>query len=491
MKTRLITFSVLAATLAAFPLSAAIPAGPEEGASPGMTPPSPRREEPNIILIFLDSLRADHLNCYGYGRETSPAIDDLARRGVLVRNVIAPAPGTFPSVHSIITSRVASRFFLSPRLALPEEELTLTEILKAGGWTTAGFSSNPLICGRSEQGRYEGGFEQGFDLFDDTGPDGRRWGWTWKTPEGIINKAIPWLKDHGRERFFLFLYIMDPHDHYRSPEPFNRLYDPDYRGRKMVSKGNASHYERKLLRGEDPRLTDRDIRHLEALYDGEIAYADGQIGRLLEVLKELGIDQNTLIIVTSDHGEEFFEHGGLKHCYTLYREQLDIPLVLCWPDKLPAGVVVDGPLIQGIDLVPTILDLVGIGVPEVMEGVSVKPLFFSGTAPDLGYALSEAPFIDAKALITLEWKYIHYFQTDLLHQFLSPKYTSGPRLYNLIEDPREETNLIDQHPEVAADMLKRLLEIIPAPELERVGGERSLRLDRSSLEKLKSLGYLR
>lgn len=152
-------------------------------------------------MIFLDALRADHLGCYGYGRATSPAIDSLARRGVLIKNAIPQAPGTFPSVHSILTSKYASHFFSSPNCSLPEEELTLAEILKADGWKTAGFSSNPLISGRSETGRYAGGFEQGFDLFDDTNPEGRKWRWEWKTPEGIIGKALRWLDENHRARF--------------------------------------------------------------------------------------------------------------------------------------------------------------------------------------------------------------------------------------------------------------------------------------------------
>lgn len=484
MRNQLMTILVLAGLFLAFSLSPAAYSG--AAPSPSVRPAA---EPPNIILIFLDSLRADHLGCYGYGRATSPFIDSLAHRGVRVRNVIPPASGTFPSVHSILTSRVPSRFFLNPRCSLPETELTLAEILQAWGWKTAGFSSNPLISGRSESGHYAGGFEQGFDLFDDTNPAGRKWGWESKTSEGIINKALGWLEINSRERFFLFLYIMDPHDRYHSPEPFNSLFDPDYQGRKMVAKGDATHYERRILRGQDSRLQEADVRHLEALYDGEIAYADNQIGRLLSALKNLKIDKKTMIVVTSDHGEEFFEHGGLKHGYTLHRELLEVPLIITWSGVLPAGVTSADRLVPGISVVPTILDLVGVPIPKVMEGSSIKSNWFLAGDPG-DFVLSEAPFIDAKALITPEWKYIHYFETDLLHSHLSPKYAQGRGLYNRKQDPGEKNNLVEKYPEIAARMLELMLQNIPPEELERVVGKRAIRLDDSSLKQLKSLGYL-
>ncbi len=457
--------------------------------------PAPAKQEsrsggPNIILIFLDALRADHLGCYGYDRPTSPAIDGLARGGVLARNVIPQSPGTFPSVHSILTSKYASRFFLNPRLSLPEEELTLAEILKENGYRTAAFSSQPLIVSRTEEGICGGGFEQGFDLFDETGPDGKRWKWEWKTPEGIIKKAVRWLDENYRSKFFLFLYIMDPHDKYRSPEPFNTLFDPDYRGRKMVKKGHASHYEQKILAGKESKLTGRDVEHLAALYDGEIRYADSEIAKLLKRLEELGISRDTLVIITSDHGEEFFEHRGLKHCYTLYNELLNVPLILSWPAKLPRGEVLDGYLIQSIDILPTILGLVGIEEPSGLEGESLLPLINKEETDWRESALSEAPFIDGKALITKKWKYIHRFGTDLLHGHLCPRYKFGCELYDLESDPGEKNNLYEREPERAARMLADLLDKIPPAEKERLESKLGLKLEQAAREKLESLGYL-
>lgn len=486
LKTILAVFNLLFALV----FMSAVSLAKEDVSSPSKAPTLSPKKGPNLVLIFLDSLRADHLGCYGYERETSPVIDSLAQKGVIVRNVISPAPGTFPSVHSILTSRPASHFFLTSRCSLPEEEMTLAEILQNHGWKTAGFSSSPLIVGRSESGLYQGGFEQGFDIFDDKNPAGQKWGWVSKTPEGIINKAINWLKDNYREQFFLFLYIMDPHDRYHSPEPYNSLYDPDYKGRKMVLKGDATHYEKRILKGKDSRLKDADIRHLEALYDGEITYADAQIGRLLEVVRKLSVAENTLFVVTSDHGEEFFEHGGLKHCYTLHRELLDIPLVLFWPHGLSSGMVIDNNLIQGIDVAPTILDLLGIPIPGTMEGISFKPQLLSSETFGRDYALSEAPYIDAKALITPDWKYIHHFETELIHPYLSSKYARGRALYNRRKDFGEENNLIEQYPEISNKMLDLMLKIIPQQECERLRKQSPLILDEPSIKKLRALGYL-
>jgi len=442
----------------------------------------------NIILIYLDALSSKHLNCYGYHRKTSPYIDYLARKGVLFKNAFSQAPATWPSVHSTLTSQYASHFF-TKKIKLKEEKLTLAEVLKQNGYYTAGFSSSPIVT-KTETSYSLGGFEQGFDTFDDSIYKGEKKNWQWRSPEGIIEHALRWLDANYKKNFFLFLYIMDPHDVYHSPEPYNSLYDPDYPGKKLIIAGAPTFYEKKILEGTETGLNDRDIFHLISLYDGEITYADAEIGRLLKKLEELNLMDDTLIIITSDHGEEFFEHGGLKHGYTLYNEAIKIPLIFMCPSQLPQNIKIDE-IVQSLDIVPTVLDIVDIKKPKIMQGESLLPLIKKKKPKWRNYALSESPFADVKAIITKKWKYIHHFESKPLHPNLNDKYKKGKELYDLEHDPKERVNLYDKKPEVAKKLYLELLDLIPNLEKERLEKAKAIELDKETKEKLKSLGYLK
>jgi arylsulfatase A-like enzyme len=442
---------------------------------------------PDIILIYLDALRADHLGCYGYHRDTSPSIDRLAGAGVLFRNVVSQASSTFPSVHSGLTSKYASTF-LDAHACLPAKHLTLAECLKNHGYRTLAISSSPVVT-KSNTTHSLGGFEQGFDLFDESVAYGVDWNWQWRSPEGVVEKALGWIEKSDRP-FFLFLYIMDPHSDYRCPEPYHSRFDPDYRGRKEVEDGQMAFFAAEILKGSESRLDRRDIEHFVALYDGEVAYADSEIGRLLKSLEKRNRLDETLVVLTSDHGEEFLEHGGVHHGYTLYNEVTRVPLVVRYPPQIPQSRVIDDRLVQSIDMAPTILEIAGIEKPAGMQGESLMPLIRNSEASWREYALSETPFTDMKALTKGKWKYIYSLGTRPLAPVHRITQAQGGRLYNLEEDPGELRDVYSENPELARDLHAILLGLLPEAERNRLGENQEIEMHTHVKEQLKSLGYL-
>jgi arylsulfatase A-like enzyme len=444
-------------------------------------------DRPDIILVYLDALRSDHLGCSGYPRNTSPHIDRLAGQGVRFGTVISQAPSTFPSVHSALTSKLAS-FFLDANACLPPKHLTLAECLKNRGYRTVAISSSPVVT-RSNTAYSLGGFEQGFDIFDESVSYGQEWNWQWRSPEGVVEKALEWIEKSDRP-LFLFLYIMDPHSDYRSPEPFNSLFDPDYRGKEAVALGKVASFEKETLMGLDPGLDERDIRHLVALYDGEIAYADSQVRRLVTWLRERGRLDDTLLVLTSDHGEEFLEHGGLQHGYTLYSEVIRVPLIFRYPPRIPEGTVIEDRIVQSLDLAPTVLDLAGIERPAGMQGQSLVPLIRGIEPAWRPYAISESPFADKKALIAGKWKYIYTPGTRPLNPVLRVEKAPGRSLYNLEDDPRELRNVYAENPEIGGRLHAILIGLLPESERARLAAKKDLEVHPDVVEQLKSLGYL-
>jgi arylsulfatase A-like enzyme len=446
-----------------------------------------KADGPDIILIYLDALRADHLGCNGYPRNTSPSIDRLARGGARFGNVISQAPSTFPSVHSALTSKVASHF-LDANACLPPKHLTLAECLKNRGYTTVAVSSSPVVT-KSNTAYSLGGFEQGFEVFDESVSYGQDWNWQWRSPEGVIEKALEWI-DTADRPLFLFLYIMDPHSDYRSPEPFNSLFDPGYRGREAVEMGKVASFEEATLMGLDPGLDEKDIRHLVALYDGEIAYADSQVGRLVTWLRERNRLDDTLLVLTSDHGEEFLEHGGVQHGYTLYNEVIRVPLILRYPPRIPEGTVIEDRIVQSLDVAPTVLDLAGIEKPAYMQGQSLVPLIRGIESDWRPYAISESPFADKKALITGKWKYIYTPGTRPLNPVLRVEKAPGRSLHNLEDDPSELRDVYAENPEIGGRLHAILLRLLPEAERARLAAKKDLEVHPDVVEQLKSLGYL-
>lgn len=357
--------------------------------------------QPNVLLISIDTLRADHLGCYGYERDTSPRIDALAREGVLFENALSSTSWTLPahmtmlsglpiSVHGACEERHFDRQDdHGQRIPPPLRGELVSSALRAAGYRTAGFYSWKYLDDSF-------GFDSGFDVWQRCGIDlyshpvlgvelarlrqtgeveaMRELAFAFRelidprrpsSPE-VVGEATRWLDAHtGDERpFFLFVHLFDVHDPYKPPKEFDRFGDPAYAG--PIDVKHAQLISERVYPGMPPE----DLARLISLYDGGIAYVDDQVGKLLDHLDALGLAEDTLVILTSDHGEEFFEHGTIGHRQHLYRESVAVPLVLRQPGRLPAGKRV-AETVGLIDLAPTILAATGTPPPHELPGVDL------------------------------------------------------------------------------------------------------------------------
>lgn len=343
-------------------------------------PPAPL-QAPNVLLIVLDTVRAQSLSLYRHTRETTPQLERLAKTAVRFEQAIAPAPWTLPSHASMFTGRLPHEVSASSRSPLDTTYPTLAEFLRTRGYLTAGFVANTTYCS------VESGLARGFIYYEDylISPgqilissslgrlivrsrllfgflDHRKLGR--KTAPDVNRSFLRWLSGMERRPFFAFLNYMDAHHPYMAPAPFNQRFEPK-RGRKP---------SRRLLKRKVSPLEVQD--QLNA-YEGSIAYLDSQIGLLFDELQHRGILGNTLVIITSDHGEEFGEHGLLRHGYSLYRPVLQVPLLISFPSRLPAGKSVREP-VSLRDLPATIADLIGLDHDVPFPGRSLTRFWGPG-----------------------------------------------------------------------------------------------------------------
>ncbi len=338
-------------------------AGMAYWATPIVTARSDRRD--NVLLICIDTLRADHLSCYGYHRDTSPTLDSLASRGCLFTRAIAQSSWTLPSHASLFTSRyVRSHGVGSVWEALAPGVPTLGGVLR-----DAGYATGAVISSRSLDPRF--GIATGFDRYDLTCCTGVR--------SDVRNpcthaRATAWLREWQDSPFFLFVHYWDVHAAYAPPPPYDTVFTGD------VPPKGAEHavteYEGDT-HPERPGARERDLT--VALYDGEIAHTDHYVRELLHEVDRLGLSDRTLVIVTSDHGEEFLDHSGWGHGQTLYQEVIRVPLIWAEPKGVLRGRVVDQ-IVQLVDVAPSVLDFLGLRPPEKMEGASFLRSMMNGPA---------------------------------------------------------------------------------------------------------------
>lgn len=326
----------------------------------------------NVLLISLDTLRADHMGCYGYKRNTSPNIDKFAKEGVLFENLTAASSWTVPSHMSMFTSLYPSVHGVeSTKTCLGDAVPTMAEILSKHGYTTAGFVTGPSL-------NHSMGFHRGFQFYDDFTVtlmhetnlfhdlDADKSGINQvPTNHVITNLATAWMKKHAREKFFLFVHYWDCHNDYIPPAPYNNKFDPEYEGKEN---GRGVVGRQKEI---EKNVTAEDLAHLVALYDGEIAHTDHHLGKILCALDEMKIKEKTLVIIVSDHGEGFLEHGRLHHGNTLFEEAIHVPLIMRLPGVLPSGLRVKGNA-SHVDMLPTLLGLLGISKPPDIHGIDLS-----------------------------------------------------------------------------------------------------------------------
>lgn len=429
--------------------------------------PAVRQPKKNVILIVVDSLRPDHLGCYGYQKNTSPNIDSLAKRGTLFTQAITQGSYTAASVASIFTSTYPhTNWVVDYGDQLDPSLLTLAQVLKNHGYSTALISTHFDLYSTIPS------FTRGFDY--DLSIHG--------LDATVTELATEWLKDNQDRPFFLYLHYMEVHYPYQPPPPYNSLYLDD-----RLKGIEAATLETKYKWMDDPSLhgipkqivegniTNEDIDYYISQYDGTIRSTDEQVGILSKELERLNLDKKTIIVLTADHGEDLAEHDvnrAFRHAGVYCDVVLKVPLIIKCNNVIPQGKAVTQQ-IQSIDIMPTILDILEIKQPEGIEGVSLLPLILKGKKYPSLYAFSNFGN-DEYVIRTEEWKLI--------------KDGTGYKLYNLKRDPEELIDLIDVERERFVFLKKELDnwekqkktkgEITPQP------------LTEEQKERLRSMGYL-
>jgi len=404
-----------------------------------------------VVIVTFDTTRADHIGCYGDSQARTPTVDTLAAQGVLFEQALSSVPITLPSHSTLMTGKAPFAHGVRDNglFVLGEAQQTLAEILRDEGYrTAAAIASYPLLS------RF--GIAQGFELYDDhvTGDYEDLFGerifpkshlFFDERPAAQVNEAVfPWLEEHHREPFFLWLHYFDPHQPLEPPTPYDQLF------------------------AHDP-------------YRGEIAYADESLGVLMERLRRLGVDDNTLVIFTSDHGEGLDEHNESTHSMLLYQSTLHVPLVM----RLPGGIAGRrvGQRVGLIDVLPTVLDVLDIEPPTDIQGRSLAPYLTEIEEP-AGDRRRELYAETLSPRLARNWGELRALIVD------DSKYVHGPtrELFALGEDPHERNNLATEKAGEVAALKTRLEQFLDRHAVE--GLDASVALDEEAARRLQALGYL-
>jgi len=401
----------------------------------------PGEENLNLLIITVDTLRADHIGIYGYEKNETPNMDALGRNGVFFYQAFCHVPLTLPSHCTLFTGTLP--LFHGVRdngYRLPAFNITLAQIMKENGYQTAAFvGAFPL------DSRF--GLDNGFDVYDDSyGSKNivRDLSFIERKAEEVNSRAIDWITKNKDKKFFIWIHYFDPHTPYDPPLPYSH----SYAGRE---------------------------------YDGEIAYTDAVIGELIEKLDQLQLTDHTITILTSDHGEGLGDHNEITHGIFVYDSTLRVPLIFHNPKILPKNRVVSEQ-VGLFDIMPTVLDLLGIAKNPEIQGKSFKSAIFEekSSQDKAVYIESVAAMMDRnwaplQGIRTEEWKYID---------------APIPELYNVKSDPKEETNFVEKKSEVTAFLKKKLQDEIKKFSSSHFSYIMKTEIDKKTIEKLMSLGYI-
>jgi arylsulfatase A-like enzyme len=447
------------------------------------TNPTPKVTHTNVLMISVDTMRADHLGCYGYEKDTSPNIDAIAAEGTRFEWVYAPKSSTWPSLTTLQTSLYpVTHGVRNNGLRVDNKPDTLAEVLSDHGYTCEAILTNAGV---------------------------QNW-------EGFANKQVikgepsdkiatanarNWLRENQDKKFFLWMHYMAPHSPWEPPEKQNRFVDPNYSG---TITGNQDDMAAAMLSADG--ISDPDLAHLIGLYDGEVNLTDAMIGILTETLQDLGLYDNTLIVVTADHGEELYEHYRfLHHQASVYEGTLRVPLIYRLPGKVPGGK--DIKELSGlIDIAPTILDILDIPIPDSYQGISAEPLLRDEPVrfgPAFGEWRDKMIFVR-----TEEYRYIHNPSN-----FHPPKVNNRRlegigddefaerngmpikeiELYRVSEDPYEQNEISAESPDAVAEMQKLIDEFMVkySWKFDDATDERMRdEIDAETRQELENLGYV-
>lgn len=434
-----------------------------------------RKAASNVIIITLDTLRADHLSCYGYPRPTTPVLDRMAAQGIRFARAYSHCERTNPSHASILTGlHPRTHGVINCRMPMSPQVETLQKMLRAYDYATMAAVSIKHLGP-------DWGMAEGFETFYPC-EEARRPG------EETVDLVINWLSTRRNRPFFAWIHLFDPHWIYDPPAPYNGLYydgDPYNPDSHSMEEAHASH---------GGRVSDMvgvtDIAYPVGLYDGAITYTDAQVGRILDTLRRTGQEENTLVVVTADHGEGLGEHKIYFDHFGIHQEEIHVPLIFYCPRYPWSGRIVDS-LAAHVDIVPTILDSLNLPIPGHLEGYSLVPAMKGE-----GEARPQAIYLQmhdgyAVGLMTPRQQFIQYLQASPTPPFLFKFKENDLELYDLVTDPTERVNLVT---EAGGEATQQIHQFQEALSVWRESGssaylQEQLELDASTEQMLKDLGY--
>jgi arylsulfatase A-like enzyme len=435
---------------------------------------------PNVVLITLDTTRADHLGCYGYARDTTPHLDRFAATAVRFANAASTINTTLAS-HAAMLTGLEPQSIPLPRNSFPLQPgiPTAAAILKKAGYRTAAFVSASALHSSM-------GLDRGFEVYDEEFGISE-WDQEQRRAGDTTTAAAAWLDGQGKQPFFLWIHYFDPHFPYTPPEPFDRRFGDPYEG---PLDGSLESLDTIWSRPSHlPPPSQEDLDHLVALYDGEIAYMDAQLAPVLERLDRADLRDRTLVVVTADHGESLTEHGVFFcHGRTLYQPNIHVPLLIRFPATLGIGPGEITPQVQTHDLLPTILSVAGLDRPARLDGVDLLPLI-RGKVTELHphlFAEASQPWDIEK---TAPNRYQNRYKKQMVQIFpwkliLTPA-ESRLELYHLVDDPGETRNLTG----VESERVERMLRLVRNWRKRAAGPAGAP--DAANVQRLRSLGYVR
>jgi len=410
------------------------------GASVAREPEPDKESRPGVFLITVDTLRADHVHCYGYNQIRTPALDLLAEQGIRFTQAFTPSPITNSSHTSILTGLLPSSHGVSDfGVPLAAKYPTLAELLTKGGYTTAAFIGAVILDSKNLAPGLDRGFEF-YDNFPEVATTKSRWGRLERRGMEVEERAESWLNTHSAGAHFVWLHFYDPHDPYEPPPPYSEVYK-------------------------------------DRLYDGEIAYADSALGRFLAYLKKQGWYEGATIVVVGDHGEGLGEHREDTHGIFLYDSTTHVPLIVKLPNEREAGRTVEAQ-VRTTDIMPTILSLLGIAAPANLDGDSLEPLLTGvEAAPRTVFGETEYP-------LRFGWAPLRSIRKEGFKFIEAPK----PELYDLRADPGESHNDYEPWDGTVQKLRKSLAELSAK---SPAGGKASpAAVSPNTIDELHALGYL-
>jgi arylsulfatase A-like enzyme len=442
---------------------------------------------PSIILIVVDTLRADYLGCYGFDGDISPGIDELATESVLFERCSSQAPWTTPSLASMMTSLLpqAHGVALSPEAqrdyrtwsrewtpAVPDVTITLAEVLREKGYRTGAFVANPFLSRNL-------GFEQGFEVFDASATKSRG-----RAAPAVLEPAVLWLDSvlPSRRPFFLYLHLMDVHGPYNAPEgDFNAV-------RESPGLGEARHLTRREFDRIQPYLrrprwtglqNGKELRTWRGRYAAGVHTVDRHLGHLLNRLRQEERWKNTVVVLTADHGEELSDHGGWDHGLSLHEHQLHVPLLIRYPGAERGGTRVSD-VVRLVDLMPTLIKIAEAEEPVATVGADLAPL--TRLTPGL-----EPPRTAFASSIKNRLK--RSSVTVGTYKLIADVDGGNPRLFDLVTDPGERLDVAPARPDVVRDLRARLRDYLLHIAATAPAPVAMVELSDEQVEQLRELGY--